>query len=327
MRLLVLGGTAFVGRHVVEAALAADHHVTLFNRGLTNASLFDASAAVEIRRGDRSVADLASLETGEWDAVVDVNGYVPRVVDEMARTLGSRVATYCFISTGSVYAERGPVDTDEDSELLELEGEPGDEMTDATYGPLKVLCERAAQAAYPGASLIIRPGIVAGRHDPSERFTYWARRLARGGTVLAPERPDQPIQLVHAEDQARFIVSLLEAGTPGVFNTVGPDDRATFEDMIAACAEAAGTHPEVVWAPGKVLRDNGVNLQLSTPAKGTWDGVFRRSNERAKALGFRNRSLAELAADTLAWDRTRDQEATAARMLDPGLEAQVLAKL
>ena len=324
MRFLILGGTAFVGRHIVQEALAAGHELTLFNRGVTNPSLF---GAVETRKGDRTASDLASLEAGEWDAVVDVNGYVPRVVDEMAATLKDRVGTYCFISTGSVYADHGPIDTDEDARLLEYKGEPTEEITDRSYGPLKVLCERAAQAAYPDASLIIRPGIVAGPYDPTDRFTYWARRIARGGRVLGPERPDQPVQLVHAQDQARFIVRMLEERARGAFNTVGPDEAMTFAEMVAGCAVAAGADVEMVWAPEKVLSDNGVTLQLAMPANGSWDGTFRRSNQRGKDRGFRNRPIAELAADTLEWDRTRDQARTGAKMVTEAQEAQVLALL
>ena len=319
MRLLVLGGTAFVGRHIVEAATAAGHEVTLFNRGQTNPTLF---AGLEQRAGDRDASDLASLKVGEWDAVVDVNGYVPRVVREMAELLAGRVGTYCFVSTGSVYASHADVDTDEESPLADVDGVDPEERTDRSYGPLKVMCEAEAQA-FPGAALIIRPGIVAGRFDPSDRFGYWVRRLTRPGPVLGPPRPQQPIQLVHAEDQATFVVDLLAQGTAGVFNTVG--DRVTFAAMVDACADAAGTQAEVVWAPEPLLRQEGVTLPLAMPASGKWDGVFRRANDRAAALGLRNRPLTETAADMLAWDRTRDQEATSARMLTPQREAEVVA--
>jgi 2'-hydroxyisoflavone reductase len=206
-----------------------------------------------------------------------------------------------------------------------LEGEPGDTYTDATYGPLKVLCERAAQSAFPGAALVIRPGIVVGPHDASQRFGYWVRRLMRGGgRVLGPQRPDQPVQLVHARDQADFLLAMLASGTDGVFNTVGPDDPMTFQDVIGACAAAAGVSAEVVWAPDKFLRENQVNLPLGLPASGRWDGVFRRSNARAKVAGFRNRSISETAVDTLAWERGREEES---RNLSASREAELLALL
>ena len=322
MRLLVLGGTAFVGRHIVDAALEGGHEVTLFNRGQTNPDLF---AGVERRHGDREASDLASLASGEWDAVIDVNGYVPRVIREAADVLKGRVRSYCFISTGSVYTERADVETDEDSSLGTLEDETTEEMTNESYGPLKVLCEGEVQRAFPDGALIIRPGIVAGPHDHSQRFGYWVRRLARGGPILGPQRPDQPLQLVHARDQANFLVGLLADGIHGVFNCVGPDDPMTFADMIEACAAAAGTRADVVWAPDKLLREHQVALPLSTPASGRWDGVFRRSNERAKKLGFHNRSIAETAADTFAWEDGRDNSARDADNLSPEKEAEVLA--
>jgi 2'-hydroxyisoflavone reductase len=320
MRFLVLGGTGFVGRHIVEVALGAGHEITLFNRGQSHPGLFP---GVEERRGDRDAADLASLEAGEWDAVIDVNGYVPRHVREVTSLLEGRVNSYCFISTGSVYRDTSPSVSDEDAPLAELDEAPGEEVTDTTYGPLKVLCEQEADR-FAGTTIIIRPGIVAGRYDPSERFTYWVRRIARGGKVIGPPRSDQPLQLVHAEDQARFVVDRLVARTAGVFNTVGPDSPMTFADMIAGCAEAAGTQPEMIWAPGRFLRDHEVTLPLSLPSTGTWDGIFMRANDRAKSLGFANRSIAETAADTLAWDRTRDQDATMQGLLSADREVELV---
>jgi 2'-hydroxyisoflavone reductase len=322
MRLLVLGGTAFVGRHIVESALDAGHEVTLFNRGKTNSDLFP---GLERRGGDREAGDLTSLETGEWDALVDVNGYMPQHVQAVCDLVKGRVGIYCFISTGSVYAGRAPGDTDEDAPLAEMEGPVGETWDDTTYGPLKVLCERAVLGSFGSDALIIRPGIVAGPHDGSERFTYWVRRLTKPGPVLAPPRPDQPMQLVHARDQADFLIHRLEARRGGVYNTTGPDDAATFADMVAACAAAAGTDPEIVWAPDQVLRDQKIWLQLMMPASGKWDGIFQHSNERAKADGFHNRSLSALAADTLAWDRTRDQETTMTNLLSPEREKEILA--
>jgi 2'-hydroxyisoflavone reductase len=323
MRFLVLGGTKFVGFHIVEAALTGGHDVTLFNRRQTNAEAFP---DLECRTGDRE-NDLSGLRAGEWDAVIDVNGYMPQHVRAAATLLKGRVGVYCFISTGSVYAERGAVDTDEDSALAEMDEPIGDTYTDKTYGPLKVLCEREVHDAFPDAALIIRPGIVAGPRDGSERFTYWVRRLTRGGRVLAPQRPDQPLQLVHARDQADFIIHELENTRAGVFNTVGPDEQATFSEMIAACAQAAGTTPDVMWAPDAVLREQGVFLQLAMPSSGRWDGAFRRSNKRATAEGFRNRGLVELAADTLEWDRSRDQATTMQGQLTAEREAELLSLL
>src|SRR4051795_8148375 len=229
MRFLVLGGTSFVGRHIVEAALAGGHQVSLFNRGTTNAGLFP---DCDHRRGDRYAGELDALKTGEWDAVVDVNAYIPRHVREAVDLLTGRVATYCFISTGSVYSDLGANSIDEDAPLGEIDDPTNEEITGETYGPLKVLCERAAED-FKGTTVVVRPGIVAGAHDPTGRFTYWVRRLARGGRVLgpappapgarfpygaprvagggrvrAPPRADQPVQVVHGRDQGDFVVKL-----------------------------------------------------------------------------------------------------------------------
>ena len=322
-RLLVLGGTSFVGRHFVEAALEGGHEVTLFNRGQTNADLFPTA---EKRHGDRSASELDSLRAGEWDAVVDVNGYVPRVVREASELLAGRVCTYCFISTGSVYSELDAPSIDEDAPVAKLDDPTTEEITNETYGGLKVLCEQAAHE-FSGGTLIVRPGIVAGPYDPTDRFTYWVRRLARGGKVLGPPRPDQPVQVVHARDQGEFILKLLTDKVTGVFNSVGPDDPITFADLIEGCRQAAGTEAEVVWADGKVLRDNEVQLPLVLPPSGEMDGIFRIDNSRSRAKGLGNRSITETAADTLAWDRTRPQSEGMAGLPTPEREAEVLLAL
>jgi len=166
-----------------------------------------------------------------------------------------------------------------------------------------VLCEREAAAAVP-EPLIIRPGVVAGPYDGSERFAYWVRRAAQGGRVLGPPRPDQPVQVVHAGDQARFVVERVVTGGGGIFDTVG--ESVPFSTLLAACAQAAGAEIEVVWAPSPLLRERGVALPLSLPASGKLDGMFRRSGLRAAAAGFVNRPLVTTATETLEWDRTRD---------------------
>jgi 2'-hydroxyisoflavone reductase len=323
MRILVLGGTSFVGRHFVEAALDGGHQLTLFNRGQTNAELF---AGVEKRHGDRYASDLAALETGEWDAVVDVNGYVPRHVRESIDLLRGRVGTYCFISTGSVYPDLSTPGLDEDAELGTLDDPTVEEVTDETYGPLKAMCEQAVKDGFGAGALIVRPGLVAGPHDPTDRFTYWVRRMAQGGTVLGPPRPQQPVQVIHARDLGEFTLRLVTSSTPGVFNAVGPDDPVTMAELMEACRQAAGTEADVVWAPEPFLREHDVNLQLNLPTSGAYEGVFQISNRRGKDAGLHNRPLIETAADTLAWDRTRggagmDGSPTAER------EAELLAKL
>lgn len=298
MRFLVLGGTSFVGRHFVDAAIEGGHDVTLFNRGKTNAELFP---SVERRTGDREASDLDSLKEGEWDAVVDVNGYVPRHVRESAELLHGRAGSYCFISTGSVYADHSLASIGEDAKVHDEVDASVEEVTNDSYGPLKVACERTTRDVYGDRALVVRPGIVAGPHDPTGRFTYWVRRLARGGKVLAPARHDQPVQVVHARDQGNFILELLTTATHGTFNSVGPDVPVTFADLLDACARAAGVEYEAAWVSDDFAREHKVMLPLALPQSGTMGGIFRISNERGRKAGLVNRDLVDTAADTLAW--------------------------
>ena len=256
-----------------------------------------------------------------------MNGYLPQRVRDTALLLNQRVETYCFVSTNAVYTDPGPEITDENAPVLEWNEPYPERMDHASYGPLKAKCEQELVSAFGGATVITRPCVVSGPHDPIGMTTYWVRRAARGGTILAGPRPDQPIQLVHAADHAAFIVSLLQSKTTGVFNTVGPDDPATLGDLIDACVIAADVQPDaVVWATDQQLRDHDMTLPFVMPSNGRWDGNQRRSNERAKAAGLRNRSLVETAADVLAWDRSNDQASEVAGP-PPEREAEVLAAI
>lgn len=316
MRLLVLGGTSFVGRHIVESALADGHEVTLFNRGRSNPGVFP---DCEQRRGDRFTGDYASLADGPgWDAVVDVTGYFPRQVREAADALGGRVGRYTFISTGSVYADPGDGPLDEDHARVVLDDPTTEKVDNSTYGGLKALCEDELRTRLGDAATIVRPGIVAGPHDPTERFTYWVRRMARaaldGGRVAAPSRPDQPVQVVHARDLADLVVRATVEGLSGPFNAVGPNKPITLAQLLSACAaasglaagSAAGSAVDIAWVDEDVLREHRFNPPLYLPSAMKIDGLFRASNARARAVGFDNRPIEETAADTLAWDRGRE---------------------
>lgn len=298
MRLLVLGGTSFVGRAIVADALAGGHALTLFSRGRTGAELFPEA---ERRTGDRSTGDYTALADGSWDAVVDVSGYVPRHVQQAAAALGDRIGRYLFISTGSVYdRQRASEPLTEDAPRLPPERGTED-ITGDTYGGLKVACEDDVLATYDDRATLVRPGIVAGPHDPTDRFTWWVRRTSRGGRMAVPARLDQPVQVVDAGDLGRLVTSLVEDDRPGIFNAVGPAEPTTIAGLVATCAAAAGTSVDVVPVPVDSVEE-GFPLVL---ADDSWDVMFRRSAEAARAAGLPATPLEQTARDVLIWDRDR----------------------
>jgi 2'-hydroxyisoflavone reductase len=327
-RLLVLGGTGFVGRHITDAALAAGHDVTVFNRGQTNAGLFPEATHLT---GDRGTGDYSALAAGDgWDGVIDVNAYTRRAVREAIAALDGRVGHYTFISTVSVY-EHGPSTGEpvtEDGPLSTVDDPDAEAVTNETYGGLKVVCEDEVRAAFPGHSTVVRPGIVAGPHDPTDRFTWWVRRVARGGEVLVPDRPDQPVQVVHARDQGDLVVKATVEGIDGVFNSVGPSEPLTLRGLLEACATAAGATIEPVWADEAFVAEHAIPYPLYLPTEAKIDNIFEASSAAAEAAGLRNRPIVDTAADTLAWDRTRDQSAAMAPGTLPAeREAELLALL
>ena len=316
MRILVLGGTSFVGRAVVEQALADGHQLTLFSRGRTGAELFP---DVERRTGDRETGDYASLQDGSWDAVVDVSGYVPRHVAEAGDALQGRVRRCLFISTGSVYDHTRAVEPlTEDAPRLEPVRDT-EEITFETYGPLKVACEDDLREQWGQAATIVRPGIVAGPHDPTDRFTYWVRRAAGGGRVALPARPDQPVQVVDSRDLARLVVALVAGDEAGTYNAVGPAEPVTLRELVLTCAAAAGTAVEVVPVDPSAVQP-GFPLVLPDES---WDVMFRRSADAARALGLTATPLEQTARDVLAWDTERGRPPLSVG-LTPEQEAELL---
>jgi len=302
MRILMLGGTSFVGRAVVEHALDGGHDVTVFSRGRTGTELFP---AVPRLTGDRDAGDYGALGGSSWDAVVDVSAYVPRHVQQAAHALGGGAGRYVFISTVSVYDHRSaPADAMTEDAMTEdaarLPPERGTEQVDdATYGPLKVACEDDAASLWGDRLSLVRPGVVAGPHDPTDRFTYWVRRAALGGRVAVPGRLDQPVQVVDSRDLAGLVLALLEADRPGTFNAVGPAQPVTLGGLVEVCAAAAGAQVELVEVTGATGP-----LVLPDPA---WDPLLRRSAAAARAVGLGATPLATTAADVLAWDRGRGE--------------------
>jgi 2'-hydroxyisoflavone reductase len=322
LRLLVLGGTGFLGRHLVEAALRRGHDVALFNRGQTNASLFP---GLEQIRGDRD-GNLSALGGGEWNAVVDVPARIPRHVEASAEALAG-VEHYTFVSSVSVYRDFSRTGIDETAPLREYDPSMGDEDMEF-YGARKAECERIVAEAFPGGALIVRPGLIVGPHDTTDRFTYWPRRVARGGEVLAPGDPDRSVQLVDARDLADWIVRMVEERQTGIYNAVGPERPLTMERMLRECIAAAGSDAELVWVPDAFLLEREVGQWMELPlwlADPEWRGMLETNSSRAIEAGLSFRPLVETARDTLEWDRTRGDYDPAAGMA-PEREAELLAE-
>jgi 2'-hydroxyisoflavone reductase len=329
MKLLILGGTRFLGRHLVDAALARGHEVTLFNRGQTNPGLY---SEIETLLGDRD-GGLDALAGGQWEAVIDTCGYFPRLVRDSAQALVGAAGHYTFISSISVYADETTVSIhssgviDENSPVGTLEDERVEEITGETYGPLKALCEEAVQTAFPEGALIIRPGLIVGPHDSSDRFTYWPARLARGGEVLAPGDPQMPVQIIDARDLAEWNIRLVEDRVTGVFNATGPATRLAMREVIETCQQVAAVSSEITWANEEFLLEQQVvpftELPLWLP-EAVW-GISQVNISRALAAGLQFRPLAETVADTLAWAQSRPMDYKWLNGLNPERETELLA--
>ena len=318
MRLLVLGGTAFLGRALVEAALARGHEVTLFNRGRTNPELFP---EVERLRGDRN-EDVSALGGRDWDAVVDVATFLPRAVRLSSDALGERVERYVFVSSISAYADLS-TPASEGSPVAEPANPDSESIED--YGPLKAECERIVQEAFGDRALVVRPGLIVGPHDPTDRFTYWPRRVAQGGRVLAPAPPEQPVQFIDVRDLGEWIVAAVEAGRSGVYNATG--EPATFAQLLDACQRVSG-NVELVWVAPERLVEAGVGEWMELPlwiVSPDFAGMQRTDVSKALRDGLRFRPLEETIRDTLAWEAVRETPRAEGVGLAPERERELLA--
>ena len=302
MRLLVIGGTHFVGRALVEGAVERGHDVTVFHRGPGESEGFP---PVEHVHGDRD-GGLDALRGRAWDAAIDTCGYVPRVVRESARLLADMVRTYAFISTLSVYPDDAPPGCNEETPTYQPPFPDTEEITAESYGPLKVACELEALGAFPGRCLVVRPGYIVGPHDPTDRFTYWVRRAAAGGRMLAPGPQDHALQVVDVRDLAAFTLDHVEAGTADVFGVVGPREPLTWGEAVPALVAAAAAGTELAWVDAPFLRERINDEEGELPL---WDidypGLHSFDAGKAIGAGLHHRSLAQTIADTLAWDRGR----------------------
>lgn len=303
-RILILGGTGFLGPAIVEAAEKRGHTLTLFNRGKTRPGLFP---HIEKRQGDRDPLKgegLKSLESGEWDAVIDDSGFYPRMVGASAQLLAPRVKQYIYISSISCYKEPSPIGGDEDTPLAVLADASVEEMGKnyENYGGLKAACEGAAEAALPGRTAIVRPGFIVGPDDPTGRFTYWPARFDKGGEVAVPGAPTDPLQLIDVRDLAEWLVLLVENRTTGKFNALGPDKPMNWGRVVAACQKATPQASSITWIPGEfVAKQEDIAFPIWAPYVGDSKGFHTWQNARAVKAGLRFRPIEQTVADTLAW--------------------------
>jgi 2'-hydroxyisoflavone reductase len=316
VKLLVLGGTKFLGRAAVEAALARAHEVTLFNRGETNPELFPEAEKI---RGDRT-GELSALRGRSWDSVLDPSAYVPEVARASAEALADAAEHYVFISSVSVYADlSGSVD--EDSPLAELEpGQPDDRLLEdfSNYGPLKTLCERAA-SEFPGATALVRPGLIVGPHDPTGRFTYWPHRVAQGGDVLAPAPPQDTVQFIDVCDLGEWLVDVSEGKVAGAFNAVHPG--VSWQTLLETCRDVTHSDARFVWVDPEFLVEQEVGQWMELPMwlHGEDEGIHATDVSRAVAAGLTFRPLEDTVRGTL-----EQAETTEAAGLKPEREAMLL---
>lgn len=333
MDILVIGGSVFVGRTLVEAALARGHKVTTFNRGRTGA---DVPGVIAVRGDREDPADLARLaESGTWDAVIDVCGFTPRVVGDSVRALNGRAGAYAFISTIGVYQDwpNGPVD--ESSARIPCAPDAG--ADDGDYSTLKAGCERAVEGGFDGRVLVVQPGLILGPYENVGRLPWWLRRIAAGGRVLAPGDPDREMQLIDVRDLVAFTLDHVEAGSEGRYMASGAPANTTMGRWLADCVEATGSDAELVWVDDEFLLSHGVEvwteLPLWAPPGEGLAAVWAPDSSRALADGLEPRPVRDTVADTWAWLTTLGESEALPRYrshagtpgIDPDKEARILA--
>ncbi|MBL9008877.1 MAG: NAD-dependent epimerase/dehydratase family protein [Myxococcales bacterium] len=329
-RLLILGGTGFLGPHVVEAARRRGVSITLFNRGRTNPGLFQDTQGVEQVLGDRQLG-LGALRGRTWDVVLDTSAHVPRLAREAAQLLRAAVSRYVYVSSTAVYRDRTrPIDEASPLVALPSPQDAGSErVTDVSFGPLKALCEAEVRRAFDERAWILRPGHLVGPHDPADRLTYWVARIARGGELIAPGLPGDPVQLLDVRDLAEWILDGAERSLGGTFNAVGPRSPLSMEALLETCRVAVRGHARVLWASAERLQQLGLSGKLPLWQPPHERGLAWVSGARAFAEGLHLRPLSSTARDCWQWLRSQPPERRQTLLggLSPTEESQILASL
>jgi 2'-hydroxyisoflavone reductase len=324
MKLLILGGTKFLGKHFTILAREAGHTVTHFNRGETNPNAFP-----DVMRilGDRD-GGWRALADGEWDAVIDTSGFLPRLVRDSASCLADHAGHYTFVSSISVYKDFSVVNQDESGPVAVLDDPTVETMDGENYGALKALCEGAAEAAMPGRVFCVRPGLIVGPDDPTNRFTYWVTRLARGGETLAPRPESRPMQIIDVRDLAAWMLRSVEGKRTGVYNATGPAGRLAFDEFLERTRRTLDSDAVFVWVDPEFLVEKEVGPWVEMPLwipGAEWAGLEQTNIDRALAAGLTFRPVEETVRDTLAWVRGLPGDPPGDAGLDPGKERAILA--
>jgi 2'-hydroxyisoflavone reductase len=323
VKTLILGGSKFLGVHLVNALIERGHAVTLFNRGISNPT---PRTDVEFIKGDRDT-DLRLLSNGRWDAVIDTSGFVPRIVKKAAKALSAATGHYTFISSISAYADPFASNRDEDEPLATMSDPAAEEITNESYGPLKALCEREIRSAFGGGALIVRPGLIVGPHDPTDRFTYWPHRFAQGGNVLVPGTQNHPLSFIDVRDLAEWIAQSLEVSLAGTFNAAGHYAQNSMGDLVRACLAASENDARAIWVSEEFVAAHRVTPWAELPC---WlpahlDSMLRASSARAQRAGLRCRPLPDTVGATLAWTRDVGLERALHAGLSREREVELLA--
>ncbi len=308
LNVLILGGTNFLGPHLAEELHQRGHEITLFHRGTPSSHSLEYASHLY---GDRE-GSLKALEGKRWDAVIDTSGHLPRIVESSSKILSQATEHYTFISTIGVYEDFLTSNINESHPVAKLENENDEEITEKNYGALKAKCEQVIQSYFPHHSLIIRPGLIVGPYDTTGRFTYWPRRIIKGGEILAPGDPKQQVQFIDARDLAKWIVDMIEKKSTGIYQATGPSTPLTFEQFLQTCMKHSQKEAQLYWVDEKFLLDQQVqdwtDLPLWLASKRNMPGFQKMDITKAIQAGLTFRPLSETIADTLSWDLSQSNE-------------------